>query len=83
MGSKLGSGHVAALVTILIWGTTFVSTKILLGALQPVEILFYRFAIGLLALFVVCPCLLKGTTWRQEGMFALAGLTGVCLYYLL
>lgn len=33
-------GHLCALFTIIIWGTTFISTKILLTDLQPVEILF-------------------------------------------
>ena len=32
-------GHLAAILTIILWGTTFVSTKILLEAYQPVEIL--------------------------------------------
>ena len=36
-------GHLAAGVTILIWGTTLVSTKTLLAAFAPVEILFFRF----------------------------------------
>ena len=39
-------GQAAALVTILIWGTTFISTKVLLDTLSPVEILFLRFSLG-------------------------------------
>lgn len=77
------TGHLSALVTILIWGTTFISTKVLLVAFQPVEILFIRFVLGLIALILVCPHRLKGTTPRQELTFAAAGLCGVCLYYLL
>ena len=30
MTNKTAAGHLAALVTILIWGTTFISTKVLL-----------------------------------------------------
>ena len=37
------SGHLAALLTIFIWGTTFISTKILLTDFKPIEILFFRF----------------------------------------
>lgn len=81
--SKQVSGHLAALLTIVIWGTTFISTKILLDDFQPVEILFFRFLIGFFALLVVCPKRLKGTSGRQEATFAVAGLCGVCLYYLL
>jgi len=76
-------GHLASLLTICIWGTTFVSTKILLEAFQPVEILFYRFVMGLIALLLVYPRRLKGTDRQQELTFAGAGLCGVCLYYLL
>lgn len=47
------------------------------------EILFYRFIIGLLALLVVYPHRLRGTTRGQELTFAAAGLCGICLYYLL
>lgn len=83
MERNAAAGHAAALVTILIWGTTFISTKLLLTDFQPVEILFFRFLLGLLALFPACPRRLKGTTWRQELFFAAAGLCGVCLYYLL
>lgn len=77
------NGHALALVTILIWGTTFISTKVLLVDFEPVEILFIRFCMGFLALIVICPRLLRGTTWRQELTFAAAGLCGICLYYLL
>jgi drug/metabolite transporter (DMT)-like permease len=76
-------GHSAALLTILIWGVTYISTKLLLVEFKPVEILFYRFCIGLLALFIVYPHRLKGTSKKQELLFALAGLCSVTLYYLL
>ncbi len=77
------SGHICAFITIIIWGTTFISTKILLEDFQPVEILFFRFLLGLLALFIAYPRRLKGTTFKQELTFAGAGLSGICLYYLL
>lgn len=77
------AGHLSALLTIIIWGTTFISTKILLADFQPVEILFFRFVIGLLALGIVYPHRLKRTTGKQELTFAAAGLCGICLYYLL
>ena len=76
-------GHLAALFTVLVWGTTFISTKVLLEDLQPVEILFARFVMGFLALLLVYPRRLKGLSLRQEVTFAAAGLCGVCLYYLL
>lgn len=77
------NGHFYALITILIWGTTFISTKLLLADFTPIEILFYRFCIGFLALCLVCPHRLKGTSKAQELLMAAAGLSGVTLYYLL
>lgn len=66
MEKKETKGHLAALLTILFWGTTFISTKILLVDFQPVEILFFRFVLGLLALLLAYPHRLKGTSLRQE-----------------
>jgi len=83
MSGNQTMGHLASLLTIIIWGTTFISTKILLVDFQPVEILFFRFVMGLIALFLVYPRPLKGTSKSQELTFGLAGLCGICLYYLL
>lgn len=83
MKNAQARGHAAAFFTIVVWGTTFISTKVLLRDFQPVEILFIRFLMGLLALCLACPRRMKGVTKRQELIFAGAGLTGVCLYYLL
>lgn len=81
--NKYLSGHLAALLTIFIWGTTFISTKVLLVDFKPIEILFFRFLIGLIVLLLVYPKRLKNATKRQEITFALAGFCGVTLYYLL
>lgn len=75
-------GHIEALVTILIWGTTFISTKVLLNNFSPIEILFFRFIIGYLALWLVCPHKLKSNNKKEELYFASAGLCGITLYYL-
>lgn len=80
--NKLVVGHVAAFVTILIWGTTFISTKVLLRVFSPIEILFIRFLIGYATLWCVSPRRLKLKDWRQELYFGAAGLCGVTLYYL-
>lgn len=83
MDKKTTAGHVTALVTIVIWGTTFISTKILLAGFTPIEILFFRFLLGLLVLIVIDPKRLKIKDKKQELTFAAAGLCGICLYYLL
>lgn len=83
MKHKETVGHLAAVFTVIIWGTTFISTKILLEDFKPLEILIFRFIMGFLALAAVNPRRLKNTTLRQEAVFMAAGLCGICLYYLL
>ncbi|MGA3600045.1 DMT family transporter [Lysinibacillus agricola] len=83
MEKKNTVGHTAAFITILIWGTTFISTKILLNDFTPIEILFFRFVIGFIALMMIYPYRLKVTNKKHEIIFASAGLCGVTLYYLL
>lgn len=83
MKNHIAVGHGAACATVLVWGTTFISTKILLQDFQPVEILFLRFFIGLLALCAACPRRLRLENKQQEAYFAAAGLCGVTLYFLL
>lgn len=83
MENKKYMGHLAALLTIIIWGTTFISTKILLVDFQPVEILFFRFVMGFLVLLMIAPKPLTGISFKQEITFMAAGLCGICLYYLL
>lgn len=46
-------GHLIALITVAIWGTTFISTKILLESFSPIEILFIRFLLGFVCLSIV------------------------------
>ncbi len=76
-------GNLIALFTVMIWGTTFITTKILLDVFAPVEILFTRFLMGLAALYIACPKILKGLGFKKELMLAAAGLCGVTLYYLM
>lgn len=83
MKDKNGTGHIAALFTIVVWGTTFISTKVLLRDFQPVEILIIRFVIGYILLFLAKPGLVRLDDKKQEFIFAAAGLCGICLYYLL
>ena len=75
-------GHLIALVTVAIWGTTFISTKILLESFSPIEILFIRFLLGFVCLSIVCPHPLRLKHKKQEIYFMLAGICGVTLYFL-
>lgn len=81
--NKTSTGHLLALLTILIWGTTFISTKVLLIDFTPVEILFFRFVIGYVVLFLIYPRLMRITSLREEMLFIGAGVCGVTLYFLI
>lgn len=78
-GSK---GHIAAFITVIIWGITYVSTKSLLEYFTPIEILFIRFVIGYAALWLICPHIMHVNDKKHHWYFAAAGLCGVTLYYL-
>lgn len=75
--------HLIALFTVLVWGMTFVSTKVLLGVMSPLWILLIRFALGLLALCALRPRLLRMEQRSHELLFIGAGATGIAAYYLL
>ncbi len=71
-----------ALFVICVWGTTFVSTKVLLDALSPVEIMFYRYCIAYAALWAAYPKWHAPGGLREEALFAAAGFFGGTLYFL-
>ncbi len=81
MENKKVMYHMMALFTICIWGTTFVSTKILLDVFSPLEIMFYRFIITYITLIVIYPKRYK-TSLKEEGGFAILGIFGGSLYFL-
>ena len=74
-------GHLFGAFSVLVWGTTFVSTKVLLRAFTPLEIMVARFTLGFLALLIVGKGLMRPQKRWHEGLFALAGLSGVTLYF--
>lgn len=75
--------HLMALVTAAIWGTTFVSTKVLIqNGLTPAEIFFYRFSLAYVVILLFSRGKLWSRSWRDEGWFALAGIFGGSLYFI-
>lgn len=71
-----------AFITIIVWGTTFVSTKILLDTFNPAEIMFLRFSIAYIILLIIHPKFYKINSLKEEGLFLLAGITGGSVYFL-
>ena len=76
--SQALTGHAAALLTIF-----FISTKVLLTGLRPVEVLFSASPWALRPSALLYPRRLRLAGRRQELWFAAAGLCGVTLYFLL
>jgi len=76
-------GHLAILTVVVIWATTYISTKILLDAFTPMQILLVRTILGCLFLFLCNP---KKMVYKQKVdrlILASSGLCGVFLYYYL
>ncbi len=74
--------HLIAIVTVIIWGTTFVSTKVLISyGLSPIEILLYRFILAYIAIWFVCPKVLMAKSIKDELLFIASGLCGGSLYF--
>lgn len=76
------AAHAVAVLTVVIWGLTFIATKLLLVDFAPIEILFGRFALGLMALALMRPRITRLKERHHEWYFVAAGLTGVTLYFL-
>lgn len=81
--SKERGGHLLALFTTIVWGTTYISTAVLLKDFSTVEILFGRIVLAIIALTFAKPKLLKVESKKHELYFAGTGLFGVTLYFLL
>lgn len=73
----------AAILTVAIWGETFVSTKLLLNnGMMPPDIFFFRFLLAYACIWIFSPKRLFSHTLKDEFMFLLLGITGGSLYFL-
>ena len=74
--------HLITALVVIIWGTTFVSTKVLIQhGLGPIEIMFYRFVLAYFCLLMVSHKRLWADNWKDEFMLMLSGLTGGTFYF--
>lgn len=80
---KTITGYAFTFFTILVWGTTFIATKILLTSFNSFEILVLRFVIGYCVLCLFSPRFLPFKNFKDELLYAGAGLTGLTLYQFL
>lgn len=87
--SNIFLGHFMAFVTVAIWGSTFVFTKmLLLNGLSPAQIFTLRFIVAYTLLFVFELATrrhsfqLFSASWRDELVMLLLGITGGSIYFL-
>lgn len=76
-------GHLLAIFTIIVWGSTFSATKALLADFAPAEILLLRFVLAYIFLALLCRHIVAFRGIKSELLFVGAGLSGSCLYFLL
>lgn len=75
--------HLVAFITVAIWGTTFVSTKVLmLNGLSPAQIFTLRFCIAYVLMLAFNHKQLFAESWQDELKMVLLGITGGSLYFL-
>ena len=75
--------HLLAILTVLIWGTTFVSTKVLLEqGLTPSDIFLLRFSIAYIGMALTCHKQWLCKNWRDELLMMVAGIAGGSIYFL-
>lgn len=74
------TGYAFALFTILVWASTFISSKILLATYTPAQIMLTRFFLAYTALWLLRPKRMA-LSWRQELSFVVLGLTGCSVYF--
>jgi drug/metabolite transporter (DMT)-like permease len=80
---KTGWYHIFALLIVIVWGTTFISTKVLLlNGLSPEDIFFYRFLLATVGIWFLGERRLFAHSLKDEILLAALGISGGSLYFL-
>lgn len=79
--------HLLALAVVAVWGVTFVSTKVLIGAgMHPVAIFFVRFTLAYAGIWLYIALTHQSSKlwfgWKEELVFLLLGISGGSFYFL-
>ena len=74
--------HSFAIFSVIVWGTTFVSTKVLLGyGLTPTGIFLLRFIVAYIIICFFSPRKLFADSIKDELILVIAGLGGGSVYF--
>lgn len=83
MNGKFALYNVMALATIVVWGLTFISTKVLIyNGLNPVEIFIIRFSMAYFCTLLFCHGRLWANNMKDELLMLATGVTGGSLYFI-
>lgn len=74
--------HLAALLTVTIWSITYISSKVVLEILSPVQLTLYRFIIGYICLVIIKPPKTFKLDFKLDINIILSGFFGIFLYYI-
>lgn len=76
--------HAAAFITAAAWGTSFLSTKVLMqeGSFTPAEMYVYRFTAAYLLLLLLTFKKIMSNNWRDELQLMLCGVCAGSLYFI-
>lgn len=83
-GYALLLAHIGALFTVSAWGTSFLSTKVIMaqGGVTPVEMYIYRFTLAYIILLFLTFRKIKANSWSDELRFVVCGLCAGSLYFI-
>jgi drug/metabolite transporter (DMT)-like permease len=72
-----------AFAIVVVWGTTFISTKVLiLNGLSPEDIFLYRFVLAYTGIWFFSKNRLFADSWKDEFILLVLGITGGSVYFL-
>jgi len=66
-------GHLFAVLTICIWSSTFVLSKIILETLTPLQVLLIRYGLAVFFLTLIYPKFNRPTSFKEELIFMAIG----------
>lgn len=75
--------NIGALMVMMAWGTSFLSSKVLLvnGGFSPVEVFVYRFTLAYIILLAITSNKILANNWKDEFLLLVCGLCAGSIYF--
>ena len=78
--NRIFIGHLFALFCVTAWGTSFLVSQHLMEKLMPAQLMWLRFLIAYLAMWIICPR--WRLSWKEDWQGLILSLIGNTLYFL-